>query len=216
MAVETTVSIKELINKYGQLVRPSEINVSEFTGIIRRGILIATAEKGANNLVILCLSNAALYAEVIELWKGNFYNNLELWFIGNAKRAGFACDFVRAFGRKEKIRHNPLTFKGLGWNGEAYWVAIANDRSPSLQGELFPNDKSEIIPLNVGDNEIFSLLKKGLGRGNISRLDFYKLKKNQGDQFRQIYPWWLQRTLIQQLREADDISPQNEQLESAS
>jgi len=74
----------------------------------------------------------------------------------------------------------------------------------------------EIIPLNVGDNEIFSLLKKGLGRGNISRLDFYKLKKNQGDQFRQIYPWWLQRTLIQQLREADDISPQNEQLESAS
>ena len=202
--METTASIRALIKKHAKRgderekpYKPHEINIKEIPAIVRCGVLLATAKTADGQELMLCINDAAKFFEVIELWNGCFYLDLEFWFVPNSERAAFACEFIKLYGSAEDVQKNPLRFKGLGW-GATYWVAIANDNA---QGELFSAVLPEPLPLNVGDNEVFTVFRRALAQGKFRSLTFFKLKKTQGDQFRQVFPWWIQRHLLTKFRE---------------
>jgi len=217
--VETAVSIRGLVKKYAEHdkepeipYKVREIKIDEFPVIIRRGVLLATAKTKDGQEVLLCLPDAAKFYEVAELWDGSFYSDLELWFVPNNKRAALACAFTKLYGFPEDVQKNPLRFKGLGWGGNTYWVAIANDLPVAQQGELFPAARQEPIPLNIVDKDVFIGVKNLLSQKKIFSLTFYKINKNQGDLFRLIYPWWIQKSLFQELTK----TPAAERLENVS
>ncbi len=204
--METHGPITELVRKYGRLTRPSEVDILRFKENKKYCLLIAIISDRAGEETMIGIQDEQIFNEIIENWKAAPAQELSLWLIRNVSRTALSVDFVRLFGRLIEVEKNALTYKGLDWQRGAVWAVILNDRERHRQGELFPpSSPAEIMVLSPDDQEGYQLFRRGWKRGDFAHFDVYKLPKRAAEQFRSIFPKWIQRELMNRLQEKETI-----------
>jgi len=195
--------IASMVAMHGQRKKPSEIDIRQLDNPRHCHILVAVMKYPGEEEELKSINTAAEFNEVVELWKASPSLDLKLFFVKNEDRRHLSCEFIRYYGRKTDLE-DPLIYKGLGWKNGSYWVAITNDFKIHPQGELFQKKSSlnEMAAINLGNINIYRRFLDAWKQDIFFQFDVYRLSISQGEQFRSIYPWWIERDLL-------DLIPEN-------